>query len=82
MAAVHGQVNETIGLGFVDKRRSTAANTGKNTSILTTPANFNDVNAMETRLLSAGYTQAQLNVMTLNDKVYAVRLAAEAAGTN
>jgi hypothetical protein len=30
--------------------------------------------AMDTRLLAAGYTQAQLDFMTENDKVYAIRV--------
>jgi hypothetical protein len=35
---------------------------------------------MDTRLLAAGYTQTQLNSMTENDKVYAIRVKDDPSG--
>lgn len=45
--------------------------------------NYRDVNALRTRLAAISattYTPAQLNLMTVNDMVYAVRLADDAGG--
>lgn len=63
-------------LGFVDKRRTQ----GLNTNPVTTFANFEDVLAMRTRLAAASayYTSGQLDTMTKNDMVYALRLIDEA----
>lgn len=66
-------------LGFADKRR-TQGNTANNTA---TDANYADVAALRTRLAvvnAAYYTAAQLNLMTKNDMVYALRVADDAAG--
>jgi hypothetical protein len=64
-------------LGFVDKRKSGGG------LPVTTPANFTSVSAARTRLAAIDgtyYTSARLDQMTLNDMVYAIRTADEAAG--
>jgi plastocyanin len=38
--------------------------------------------ALDARLLALGYTQAQIDIMTENDKVYAVRVKDDPAGLN
>lgn len=48
------------------------------TDHLSTPANYASNEALDTRLLALSYTQAQIDHMTQNDKVYAVRLADDA----
>jgi hypothetical protein len=66
-------------LGVVDKRRVP----GQSTINLATPANYASVSAMRTRLIAINptyYTTARLNAMTVNDMVYALRLADDAAG--
>lgn len=70
------QYGPLIENGWVDKRKTATQTT---TTSVGTPANFSSVSALETRLLAIGYTAAQLRVMTQNDKVYALRLADEAA---
>ena len=70
------QADTDYGFGFVDKRR----NQGSNTSVLATPLNYTTVNTMRTRLAAVGYTTAQLDLMTRNDMVYALRVADDAAG--
>jgi hypothetical protein len=65
--------------GFIDKRRArgTAANN------VTTDVNIDDITGLEARLtaINAGYyTATRLDKMTLNDKVYAVRVNDELAG--
>ncbi len=37
--------------------------------------NFQDEETLDSRLIALGYTQATINAMTQNDKVYAIRLA-------
>jgi len=67
--------------GTVDKRDTTKA--GANASSLSTPANYASVNAMRTRLaaINAGYyTAARLDRMSVNDMVYAIRVADDSAG--
>lgn len=41
---------------------------------------FTDNDSMDDRLLDAGYTQTQLNDMTQNDKVYALRIVLDSSG--
>lgn len=41
---------------------------------------FTDNDSMDDRLLDAGYTQTQLNDMTQNDKVYALRTVLDSSG--
>lgn len=68
------------GLGLVDKRRAVKA--GSSTNNITTDANFADIGALRTRLTAisgTAYSSANLDKMTRNDMVYALRLADEAA---
>jgi hypothetical protein len=68
------------GPGFVDKRRATRA--GSATNSIATDANFADIGAMRTRLTAisaTAYSAANLDKMTRNDMVHALRLADEAA---
>lgn len=78
MTAKHGQVEEMITTLGPIRTRSTAANVVSNTTKLSTPATYNDRTSLETYLLAHGYTQAQLNIMTLNDCVYATKLSQDA----
>lgn len=74
MATVQGQIEETIpGLGVV-RTRSTAANNNSSTTKVSTVANYTSRAAMEAYLLTQGYTQATLNLLTMNDLTYAVKL--------
>lgn len=83
MPAAQGQIGDLR--GFVDKRRSTAAGAINPATVLATIANYTDLNSIEAKLISTGnaaYTQAKLNLMTMNDKIYAVRLSQDSAGIN
>ena len=67
--------------GAVDKRDASKA--GSNTTSISTPANYVDVNAMKTRLAAINgtyYTAARLNQMSENDMIFAIRQADDAAG--
>lgn len=66
-----------IKVGFVDKRRASGQNVA---TPLATPANYASQSALDTRLLALGYSAANIRIMNLNDKVYAVRLADDSAG--
>ena len=64
--------------GVVDKQRSTSRSVAKSNNSVSTPANYDNVAAMDARLqaINAGYyTNARLDSMTMNDKVYALRIA-------
>ncbi len=66
-------------LGIVDKRRAVRA--GSSSNNITNDANFADINAMRTRLTAisaTAYSSANLDKMTRNDMVHALRLADEA----
>lgn len=65
----------------ITDRRMVQGNVGAN--VLATPAEYETVAAMRTRLAAfqAGtYTAAYLDLMSYNDMVYALRLADDAAG--
>lgn len=62
--------------GVVDRRQTQGSATQK----LATPADYADVDAMRTALTTAGYTSANLDLMTVNDMIYALRLANDSAG--
>ena len=80
MAAVQGQINETVGQEIFDIRRSSVANNVKNTSVLATPGDYSSRNAIEAKLLTQGYTQAALNLLSMNDLIYACRVKNDSAG--
>ena len=65
-----GQINSN----FTSARKAVPGIDG--TGNVTTPANYSSINAMRTRLAAAQpsyYTTAQLDAMTTNDMVYALR---------
>lgn len=64
-------------LGFVDRTRSTAGSAADQTSAVGTPANYASESALDARLTAISattYTAERLRNMTMNDKVYAVRV--------
>jgi hypothetical protein len=61
--------------GFVDKRRTTSVANGATVRSATAQAAYVSQTAMDTRLIAIGYTQKQIDSMTTNDKVYAIRVA-------
>jgi len=78
MTAKQGQVEEMNPFLGPVRTRSGASGHVANSTKLSTPATYNDRTSLETYLLSQSYTQAQLNVMTLNDCVYAAKLKQDA----
>lgn len=75
--------NNDVGnvFGFVDKRKATLA--GDGSASVTTPLNYTSINALRTRLAAANgalYTAAELNAMTENDMIYALRTIDDSAG--
>lgn len=79
--AAHVQIPPILATRFVDKRRSITS-AGSTDDNIGTPANYASIADLETRLLTVGYSQSQLNSMTVNDKQYALRLADDSAGMN
>lgn len=76
------QVSANIPWDFVDRTRATAKSVADNTSAVTTPANYSNVAALDARLTAISattYSQANLDRMTINDKIYALRLADDGA---
>lgn len=71
------QIGTLLDVDFVNaKRAKLKSNIGSGTD-LTTPANYTSITALDTRLAAINgtyYTQARLDKMNVNDKVYAVRL--------
>ncbi len=64
-------------LGFTDRTRATASSVADNTSAVGTPANYASEAALDARLTAisaTSYSAERLRNMTMNDKVYAVRL--------
>lgn len=64
-------------LGFVDRTRAVAGSVADSTSAVATPANYASETALNARLTTINatlYSAAKLEQMTLNDKIYAVRL--------
>lgn len=71
--------NLGVVIDVVDKRQTQ----GLGTSAITTPANYDDVTALRTRLAAisgTAYSAANLDAMTKNDMVYALRLNDDTAG--
>jgi hypothetical protein len=64
-------------LGFTDRTRATAGSVADSSSSVATPANYASETALNARLTAISgttYSAAKLEQMTLNDKIYAVRL--------
>jgi hypothetical protein len=71
--------NISVVRSVVDKRQVQ----GVLTQQIATPANYASVSAMRTRLTAisaTAYSAANLDAMTVNDMVYALRLNDDAAG--
>jgi len=71
-------------IGLVDKRK-VSSGAGSNASPISSTlyAATRDIAALDAQLITfnaAYYTQARLDTMTRNDKIYALRLAYDAAG--
>lgn len=60
--------------GYVDKRRTTSVSNGATVRSATAQAAYVSQTAMDTRLLALGYSQKNIDSMTTNDKVYAIRV--------
>jgi hypothetical protein len=63
--------------GVVDKQRATSRSVAKSNNSVTTPANYDNLAAMDARLKvinAAYYTDARLDSLTMNDKIYALRV--------
>lgn len=73
--AQHNLRNSPIKMGL-SKAHVIAGSDPKSTDDVTTPANYQSVDDLDTRLLAIGgiYTQTYLDTLTFNDKVYAVKL--------
>lgn len=59
----------------INKTHAGPGNRTTNTHTIGTPANYSDILSVDTRLAAINgtlYTQARLNTMTLNDKLYAL----------
>lgn len=71
------QLGDLAADAVVSKARAVSGSAAVNTGMLTTPANYASIAAMDARLnaiSSTIYTQAKLDQMTANDKAYAIRL--------
>lgn len=69
--------------GTVDKRRANAGSAAIQTGSVTNAQTYDSPSDIEAALATADaayYTAARLNRLTLNDKIYALRLANDAAG--
>jgi len=70
----NNMIGTDVDLGFVDKRRTTSA--GNAAVSMATPANYASVTAMRARLGAvdaSAYSAANLDKMTVNDMIYALR---------
>lgn len=65
-----------INTAFVDKRA------GHTSDERPTAGDYSSIKVMRTTLSANGYTKQQLDSMTVNDMVYAVRLISDKAGIN
>lgn len=75
------QISDIESNGFVSKSRATAASVAKSNGNVATPANYDNVAAMDARLAAISattYSQSRLDTMTINDKVYALRVQDDA----
>lgn len=71
------QLGDLEASGIVARNRSVAGSVAVNTPMFATTANYASIAALDARLTAINstiYTQAKLDQMTANDKIYAVRL--------
>lgn len=76
------QIGTLLDVAFVNRARAKAGSVIGNDDDLATPGNYASIATLDARLIAinnAYYTQARLDQMTANDKVYAVRLNDDAA---
>lgn len=74
--AQHNLRNSPVNAGL-SKAHVSAGSVAVSSDDLTTPANYQSITDIDTRLLAIGgiYTQAYLDSITMNDKIYALKLA-------
>lgn len=75
------QFSTTPDLCWTDKRRGSSGQT--NTNPIGTIGNFKDESSIDTRLTAisgTAYSAANLKIMNLNDKIWALRQVDESAG--
>lgn len=77
--AQHNLKNSPVKAGL-SKAHVTAASVAKSSDDLTTPANYQSITDIDTRLLAIGgvYTQTYLDGINMNDKIYALKLIDDA----
>lgn len=71
------QVAPYVDLGFTSRQRAVAGSAAVSTDPLGTPANYDSVADMDTRLAAISgttFSQTRLDSMTINDKIYALRV--------
>lgn len=71
------QINSLSADQIVARNRAVGGSVATSGSIYTTPANYASLTAIDARLTAINatiYSQAQLDKMTSNDKIYALRL--------
>lgn len=69
------QLGDFLELGFVNAQRATASNGGSG-DILNTPANYQDITALDAALTAFDaftYSAANLQLLNVNDKIFALR---------
>lgn len=77
--AQHNLKNSPVKAG-ISKAHVTAGSVAKSSDDLTTAADYQSITDIDTRLLAIGgiYTQAYLDSITMNDKIYALKLTDDA----
>lgn len=71
------QVGNLEANGIVSRAKAVSGSVAVSSNIFATPANYTSNASLDARLatINAGiYTQARLDQMTANDKIYAIRL--------
>lgn len=73
--AQHYLKNSPVKAGL-SKAHVSAGSVAVSSDDLTTPANYQSITDIDTRLLAIGgiYTQVYLDSITMNDKIYALKL--------
>lgn len=77
--AQHNLKNSPVKAG-ISKAHVTAGSVAKSSDDLATAADYQSITDIDTRLLAIGgiYTQAYLDSITMNDKIYALKLTDDA----
>lgn len=70
------QVDPSVDLGFTDKQRAVAGSAAVTDESVASVALYASNDDLDAEVIAEyGYTQAEVDKMTQNDKIYAVRLA-------